>query len=186
MARLPYVEPETAPEQVRKVLERLPGPLNIFRMLANADTLFRPFLGLGSAILGAMEIDARTRELVILHVGRLCRGAYEWTQHVPIAEACGATAAEIEALERGDTSADCFGPRDRAILEFTTELVRDVQVSDTAFDGLAAHLAPREIVELIITIGYYMTVARLTEATRIELDAPAGVQVVESARSNRT
>ena len=182
MARLPYVEPETAPEPVRKVFERLPVHLNLFRMLANAETLFRPFLGLGSAILSSMRLDDKARELVILHVGRLCRGEYEWTQHVPIAEACAITRAQIEALERGETAAECFDARERAILAFSTELVRDVQVSEQTFRDLAAHLDAREIVETIVTVGFYMTVARLTEATQIEIDGGAGMKVVASAR----
>ena len=82
--------------------ERLPVELNIFKMLANAESLFRPFLGLGTAILGSMKLSPRTRELVILHVGRMSRGEYEWVQHVPIGEAVGVTAEQIAALERGD------------------------------------------------------------------------------------
>src|SRR2546428_8051446 len=34
MARLPYVEPPTAPEHVRELLEPLPGKLNVVRMMA--------------------------------------------------------------------------------------------------------------------------------------------------------
>ena len=182
MARLPYVDRNTAPAPVREALERLPVDLNIFRMLANADTLFRPFLGLGGAILGSMKLDARARELVILHVGRLSRGEYEWVQHVPIAQAVGATADEIAALERSDTSAACFSDRDKAVLAFTTEVVRDVKVADGTFAAVKRHLDSREIVELILTIGYYMTISRVTEVTEIEIDGPAGTRVVDSVK----
>ena len=185
MARLPYVDPQTAPQPIREIFSRLPVELNIFRMLANAETLFRPFLGLGSAILSSMQLDTLSRELVILHVGRLCSGEYEWSQHVPIAEACGATRAQILALERGNTGSECFTLRERAILGFTTELVCSVRVAQPTFDALRVHLAPREMMELILTVGYYMTIARVTEATEIELDAPAGMTVVESARRDR-
>ena len=70
MARLPYVSPESAPEKVREVLKDLP-PLNIFRMVANSETVFRPFLGLGSALLASKTFDHCLRELVILLVGKL-------------------------------------------------------------------------------------------------------------------
>jgi len=182
MARLPYVEMDKAPEPIREALGRLPVQLNIFKMTANAETLFRPFLGLGTAILGSARLDAKLRELVILHVGRLSRGEYEWVQHVPIAEAFGASAAQISALERGDIDADCFDPLERAVLAFTTEVVRDVKASDATFAATHEHLSPREIVELILTIGFYMTVARLTETTAIEIDGPAGTKVVDAIR----
>ncbi len=182
MARLPYVEPSSAPPAVREAMERLPMELNIFKMLAHAETLFRPFLALGTAILGSTKLDPRLRELVILHVGRLCRGEYEWVQHVPIALAFGATQDQIDALDRGATDAACFSDRDRAVLQFTTEVVRDVKASDAAFETLRSHVSAREIVELILTIGYYMTIARLTETTAIEIDEPAGTRVIDAVK----
>jgi alkylhydroperoxidase family enzyme len=185
MPRLPYVDPRNAPAPVRETMERLPVELNIFKMLANADTLFRPFLGLGTAILGSMELDARTRELVILHVGRMSRGEYEWVQHVPIAEAVGASHEQIAALERGETDAVCFDERDKAILRFTTEVVRDVKASDASFSAVKRHLGAREIVELILTIGYYMIVARVTETTDIDIDGPVGTRVVDAVAGGR-
>ena len=181
MPRIPYVDRETAPEPVRETFARLPVDLNIFKMLANADTLFRPFLGLGTAILGSMELSPRTRELVILHVGRMSRGEYEWVQHVPIGEAVGVTKEQIAALERGDTTAPCFSAEDKAVLRFTTEVVRDVKASEAAFAEVLKHLDARRIMELILTIGYYMIIARVTETTDIDVDGPAGTRVVEAA-----
>ena len=90
MARLPYVDPNDAPEPVRTALEGLP-PLNIFRMIANADTALRPFLRYGNTLLAHLALDPLLRELAILQVSRLTPHAeYEWVQHVPIAKAVGA------------------------------------------------------------------------------------------------
>jgi alkylhydroperoxidase family enzyme len=163
-------------------MERLPVELNIFKMLANAETLFRPFLGLGTAILGSMSLSPRTRELVILHVGRLSRGEYEWVQHVPIAAAVGVTPEQTAAIERGDVTAACFGAEDRAVLRFTTEVLRDVKASDAAFREVQAYLDPRRIMELILTIGYYMIIARVTETTDIDVDGPVGMRVVDAVK----
>ena len=104
MARLPYVDPSTAPERVREVLDNLPQ-LNIFKMMANAETTFRPFLGLGTALLGSKTFDHKLRELVILHVGKLSDGRYEWHQHVPIA-ICLWMPGLVDALELGGEVVD--------------------------------------------------------------------------------
>jgi hypothetical protein len=40
--------------------------------------------------------------------------------------------------------------------------------------------SPREIVELILTVGYYMMIARLMETAQIDLDEPAGTAVMEA------
>src|SRR3989304_5064541 len=102
MARLPYVDPATAPEHVREMLGKLPVPLNIFRMMAHAEDDFRPLIRLGTAIPGRQKLSAKVRELVILRVGRLSQARYEWVQHVPIALATGATQEQTDALARAD------------------------------------------------------------------------------------
>jgi len=182
MARLPYVDPATAPAEVRDILERLPVSLNIFRMMAHAETSFRPLLRLGTAILAQQRLDAKLRELAILRVAALSPARYEWVQHVPIAESTGATRAQVAALERGDIGAPCFDELEQALLRFTTEVVRDVRATDATFATLAAKLSPREVVELILTIGYYMTIARLLETTAVDLDPPAGTKIVDASR----
>jgi alkylhydroperoxidase family enzyme len=182
MARLPYVDPARAPEPVRELLARLPVQLNIFKLMALAETCFRPLVGLGTAILGRQQLAAKLRELAILRVARLSGAEYEWVQHVPIARAVGASAEQVEALERGALDAGCFDPTERAVLDFTSELVARARPSDAAFDGLARHLPPREIVELVLAIGYYMTIARLMETARIDLEPAAGTAVVDALR----
>ena len=100
MARLPYVDPGAASPANREALEAVP-PLNIFRMLAHADTAFRPWLRWGAALLGTLELDPVLRELAILRVARLTPHAeYEWVQHVPIFEAVGGRPEQVAALER--------------------------------------------------------------------------------------
>jgi alkylhydroperoxidase family enzyme len=182
MARLPYVDSATAPEDVRALLEQLPVRLNVFRMMAHAERDFRPLVALGTAILGRQKLDAKLRELAILRVAALSRARYEWVQHAPIARSAGATEAQVTALERGDTTGDCFDSLERAVLRFTTEVLQDVRASDATFAELARRLSPREIVELILTVGYYMMIARLLETTAVDLDPPAGMRVVDAIR----
>jgi alkylhydroperoxidase family enzyme len=182
MARLPYVDPASAPEAVRETLSRLPVSLNVFRMMAHAENGFRPLIQLGTAILGRQELSAKLRELVILRVAALSPARYEWVQHVPIAQATGATAEQIAALERGDADAVCFDQRERTALRFATEVLREVRASDGTFAATARVFSPREIVELILTVGYYMMLARLLETTDVDLDPPAGTRVVDSIR----
>jgi alkylhydroperoxidase family enzyme len=183
MARLPYVDPETAPEAVRSLLAALPASLNVFRMMAHAETCFEPLVRLGAAILGAQRLSAKLRELAILRVAALSPAPYEWTQHVSIAAMVGATGAQIEALERGDCAAACFDDLERAVLRFTTEAVRDVRVSDAPFAEVSGRLSPQEVVELLLAVGYYMLIARLLESTGVEPDAPAGDRIVHAMRA---
>jgi 4-carboxymuconolactone decarboxylase len=183
VARLPYADPDRVSEPVREALAAVP-PLNVFRMTANAETAFRPWLRFGGVLLSSLELDARLRELVILHVARLSGAEYERVQHVPIALAVGASEQEVAAVESGELESDALGDTERAVLGFTTEVVRDVRASDEALAAVVdAGLSPREIVELLLVVGQYMMVARVAETAGIELDEPAAVN--ESAARGR-
>jgi alkylhydroperoxidase family enzyme len=186
MARLPYVDPESAPSHVREVLEGLPVKLNIFRMMAHAETNFRPLLRLGTSILAEQKLDARLRELAILRVAKLSPAEYEWVQHVPIAKMVGATDEEIAAIDRGEIDAGSLDADARLVLRFTTEVVRDAKASDATFTQTKARFSAQEIVELILAIGFYMTMARLMETTAIDLDEAAGAKVLEEAQRSFT
>jgi alkylhydroperoxidase family enzyme len=167
---------------VREILERLPVQLKIFRMMAHAETNFRPLLALGTSILAQQQLSPKLRELAILRVARLSPAEYEWVQHVPIALGAGASQEQVDALERGDIEAACFDAVERAVLRFTTEVVRDVRASDATFAALAGRLSTREIVELVLAVGYYMLIARLLETTGVDIEPAAGMRVMDSPR----
>jgi len=180
--RLPLIDPESAPDSIREAFAALPAPLNIFRMMAHAPTSFRPLLRLGSSILAAQQLDPRLREFAILLAVRAFGGRYEWIQHVPIAEACGATPEQVLALEEGRLDADCFDDTEKAFLAFVEDSARNVRCGDAVFTRMRQLFTDREIVETILTIGYYQMLARLTECTDTELDEPVGGSFVQSIK----
>ena len=180
MARLPYVEIESAPPAVKEMLERLPAKLNIFKIMAHAETNFRPLIMLGTSILTQQQLPAKLRELAILRVARLSRAEYEWVQHVPIAKMSGASDEQVAALERDDATAACFDPVDRVVLRATDEIVRDGGPSDATFAELRSHFSHREIVELVLAVGFYMVMARLMISTRIDIEEAQGHRILSS------
>ncbi|WP_219418334.1 carboxymuconolactone decarboxylase family protein [Pseudonocardia nigra] len=171
MARVPYVEPENAPPATASALGKMPR-LHVFGLLAHAETAFVPWLRFGGAVLSDLALDPLLRELAILQVGRLA-GRYEWDQHVPIALDCGATEEQIAAVDRGEIDAACFTPAQQAVLAFVADLVRDGEVPDDRYAALAAELDDRRVVELALTAGHYLGLARVMTTLRIDPDPPA-------------
>jgi alkylhydroperoxidase family enzyme len=164
--------------ELREMLGRLPAPANIFNMMAHAETCVKPVMKLGGTLLGKLELDPKLRELCLLHAVKLECGEYEWVQHVPIARDLGCTEAQIAALGKGDDGAACFDAREKAALQFTREVVVDVRASEAALSDVRQHLSEREIVELILMAGFYITLARLTETLGIETEAPMGSALI--------
>jgi alkylhydroperoxidase family enzyme len=178
MARVSYLTAETAPPAVAATVAKMP-PLHVFQLLAHAETAYRPWLKLGGAILSDLALDPLLRELVILQVGRLA-ARYEWEQHVPLAAAAGATEEQLAALDRGDLAP--FTAGQRAALVFTGAFVRDGEVSDDEYAALAAEFSEREVVEIALTAGHYLGLARIMTALRIDPDPAVGPAGLPAAR----
>jgi 4-carboxymuconolactone decarboxylase len=181
LARIPYPDSDQAPDPVREALAALP-PLNIFRMLSHAESAFRPFLRFGGAILGDLRLDPKLRELAILQVAAQSDAEYEWVQHVAIGLAVGLTEDQMAAVRRGAIDSDAsLSDTDRAVLRFAAEVIDGPRVSDETFAAVSRSLSPREIVELLLTIGNYLMLARVMTTLELELDAAVGSQVIDAA-----
>jgi AhpD family alkylhydroperoxidase len=172
MARLPYPDPDALPAEIRDTLAHLPVQLNVFRMLAHATTLFRPWLRLGTAILNELELDPQLRELAILAVAREIGCAYEWGQHVALARLVGVSDEQIAAVERGDIDEPCFGSREKITLAATQAWLRQPRLEDTLWAELSSHFSPRQLIELCLVVGFYSMLARVLESAEVDLDAP--------------
>jgi alkylhydroperoxidase family enzyme len=180
MPLIPYANIDQLPADVKATFERLPVHLNIFKMLANAETCFGPFLQFGTALLSKQELDAALREIVILQVVHIEGGEYEWIQHVPIGLGVGVMQPQIDAIKAGRYDAECFNDRERATMKLAEEVVNNVRAREETVRTAAKFFSPREMVEVMLTIGNYMMAARLTETMRVELDPPAGSKVLDA------
>jgi len=170
MARIPYPDPEKLSEEARTVLSKL-APMNIFRMLGHAETTLRNFTRLGTSILYKLSLDPLLREMAILRVGHLSGAGYEVYQHERISRDLGMGEDKIGGLKLG-ADAPVFTPVEKAVLRFTDEVVHRVKASDEALARVLDFLDHRQIVELLVTIGYYMMICRFLETLEVDRERP--------------
>ncbi len=174
MARLPYLRYTDAPPAVREVLDRYPEPIrgrNIFGILAHAHNAFGPMMAYGRALTTQSEIDPQLRELAVLRVARLTPGAtYIWVEHAPIGLALGLSQDKIDGLASDLPSAAVFGPDELLVLRFTDQFVRAATPDDETWEAAVERFTPRELLELMMTVGHFMTFARIHATVRIDLE----------------
>jgi 4-carboxymuconolactone decarboxylase len=168
MPRIPYYDVDQATGKHAEFLGKLKPHLNIYRMLANSENGMKGFVRMGNALLHRCELDPTLRELAIIRVGRLSRAAYEVFQHERIAREVGVEEAKIAALRDATIEAPAFTDNDRAVLRFADDVVRNVRASDKNLKAVQAFLSAGALVELTLTIGYYMMVCRFLETTGVE------------------
>jgi len=168
MARIPYYEVENATGKHAEFLAKLGTGPKIYRMLANSEYGLKGFVRMGNALLYRAELDPQLRELAILRVGRLSRAAYEVFQHERIAREAGVADDKIAALRDATIEAPAFSDNEKAVLRFTDDVVRNVRASDKNLKAVQAFLSQGAVVELTLTVGYYMMVCRLLETTGVD------------------
>jgi len=168
MARIPYYEVENASGRHAEFLDKIKPHMNIARMLANSENGLKGFMRMGNALLHRCELEPQLRELAIVRVGRLSRAAYEVFQHERIAREAGVGDGKIAALRDATIEAPAFSDNEKAVLRFTDDVVRNVKASDKALKAVQAFLSQGAVVELTLTIGYYMMVCRFLETTGVE------------------
>ena len=168
MSRVPYFDVEMATGKHAEFLGKLGPTLNIYKMLANSEYGMKGFTRMGNARLHRAALDPVLRAIAIIRVGRLSRAAYEVFQHERIGREAGVTDDKIAALRDATPEAPAFSDHEKAVLRFTDEVVRNVKASDKALKAVEAFLSPGAIVELTLTIGYYMMVCRFLETTGVE------------------
>ncbi len=71
------------------------------------------------------------------------------------------------------------------MLRFTDEVAGNVKGSREALEALKKSLGPAEIVELILSIGFWGMVARLLETTEVDLEDFAGKVTLLEANVRR-
>jgi len=141
---------------------------NICATLARNPDLFRKWLGFSGKLL-AGALTPRARELVILRVAWLCKSDYEWAHHARIGHRCGLTKADLHQIMFGPDS-ELWSTEEGALLRSVDELHFASAISDDTWDILAKAFDEVRLIELLMLIGHYQTVAFAANSLRVELE----------------
>src|SRR5271163_1159544 len=171
MARIDYSDPANASERTRELLGKNRSA-NIFRMMAHSPSHLEQYCRLGRAIRHKGELDPVLRELAITRTGILCEAPYEIVAHKRIGKGVGVTDEQNEALIDWKP-ATCFNDLQRAALAFTDEIVQLRRPTDATFNTIAARLTPGALVELQLSVGFYIMTSKFLETFAIDLQPVA-------------
>ncbi len=167
MARIDYSDPAKADDRTRDLLAKNRNA-NIFRMMAHSPSYLLQYCRLGAAIRHRGELDPVIRELAITRTGILCEAPYEVAAHKRIGKNVGVTDEQNAALDDWQ-AATCFNEVQRAALAFTDEIVRQHRPTDETFKTIAAKLTPGALVELQLSVGFYIMTSKFLETFGIDL-----------------
>ena len=104
---LRLIDAETASKPISEALHLLPM-INVFRALANAQTLYPDFGKYMLQLFRPMELDKALERMIVLHVAKRSDCYYAWRQNLVVGRSVGVTEEQMTALERGEIKANCF------------------------------------------------------------------------------
>jgi len=176
-ARLPYLTRNDLPDADRGIWDdfvkvRGTEPGHIHRTVANAPNLLRRFVDLANELRNGTQLDPKLRELALMTVGRLTGADYEFTHHWNMSLRVGVKREQLEHLADFETS-PAFNDHERAVIRYAVEATRDVKVSDATFNALRGFLDNRRIMDMVMNVAFYNSVARVIVPCRVELEPGA-------------
>src|SRR6516164_2065142 len=167
MARIDYSDPANHNDRTRELLGKNRNA-NIFRMMAYSPSYLEQYCRLGGAIRHKGELDPVVRELAITRTGILCEAPYEIVAHKRIGKNVGVSDEQNAALENWQ-SASCFSELQRAALAFTDEVVKMRRPTDATFNAIKAKLTPGALIELQLSVGFYIMTSKFLETFEIDM-----------------
>jgi 4-carboxymuconolactone decarboxylase len=146
-------------------------PLLLFRTLAVHRELAARMRPLGAAILAHGRVEPRMRELMIQRTCALCGAEYEWGVHaVAFAGAVGLSPEQLAATVSGGSADGVWSAAERAVLALAEQLHETSAVSDELFAQLERHFSSQQILELVVTAGWYHTISYVIAAAGVQLE----------------
>jgi len=141
-----------------------PLRFDIIGLLARHPKMARPFLTFNGFLLQRGELPARLRELTILRVAQTRRSAYEWGQHVRMAERHDISGEDITCLAQGNAG---FEGADRLVLEATDEMLAEGHARWETWQALSESLGEHAAMEFVFVVGVYVLSAMAFETWRL-------------------
>jgi 4-carboxymuconolactone decarboxylase len=176
-ARIAPIEPPYEPDLEAALMKWMPPnaevePLKLFRTFFVHDELARRMLPLGAGILGrTARVPAPLREVMILRTSAMAGAEYEWGVHVvAFGRPLGLTDEQLESTVNGAWEDPCWDADQSAVFRLADELHTTSTVSAELWEALAARFDLAQILELLITAGWYHAIAYVGNGAAIELE----------------
>ncbi len=145
-------------------------PLRLFRTLVLHDTLASRMRPLGAGILGTTaRVPAPLREVMIHRTCALTGAEYEWGVHVVgFGRPLGLSDEQLHATVHGSFSDDCWDAEQSSVFRLADELHATSRVSDELWQGLSTQFDASQILELLVTAGWYHVISYVCNGARVQ------------------
>jgi alkylhydroperoxidase family enzyme len=166
LAPLPPAQWSPELEDIRNSLGK---PLNIHNIMAHHAALTRAWMPYRNHIVANSSLEPKHRELLILRTARNCDSIYEWEHHVVRGRDAGLSDEEIQRVKEEPAAAK-WPPDVRFLLQAADECHCNSAISDATYQELCLHFDEQQQLDIIATVGMYMTLAIIIKTYRVPME----------------
>jgi AhpD family alkylhydroperoxidase len=163
--------------------------LNTWLAIAHSPGMFSTYLPFIRSVTGPGELDPRIKELTAVYASLLNHCRYSVSHRCYSALKKGVSETDLERLAAGDLAS--FTGREQLALRFTRALTLDLPVTgrEESVTGVDADLLarvreafePRELVELVMSVGLWNALNRFHRVMDFDLDLGEPPAAVDAA-----
>jgi uncharacterized peroxidase-related enzyme len=172
MARLSYVDKETAgPEQQRvlaQVTQKSGKIANIWKIMGHSPQILETFAAFYKTLMKG-TLDAKLRELAYVKASTMNDCPYCAESHKSSGRRAGLTDQQILEVENY-TGSTAYSPLEKLVLRYAEELTRTAKSSEDVMAELKKNLSEADIVELNLTIGVANLTNRFNMSMMTDMD----------------
>lgn len=173
-AQVPLVERDQVQPEARSAYDHVAEVRgntmgNVFKALANSPIGLEKVAAVGEFIRGHSVLDPVMRELVILTVAAQTRCAYEWTHHHHWIKRNLSVTPDVLAVAGTPALEQQPDPLGSAI-RYARIVAAGEHADHETMDTLKKALGEQGLVELTITIGYYLLLARFINTMHVPIE----------------
>jgi uncharacterized peroxidase-related enzyme len=155
MARLPYVEKESAKPEQEKILSQLTqrsGRIaNIWKLWSHSPPTLETFMPFYKTLMKG-TLDGKLRELAYIKTSVVNDCPYCAEGHKNVARKVGVTEEQLEAINSYESST-FFTAVEKLVLRYAEELTKTAKSSNDLIQELKKHLTEEQLIELNLTVG---------------------------------
>jgi len=179
LPRIPGIEPEALTDE-QKVLVGPWSEMNFANVVVRSPELYKAFVPLIKKVIADTNLPPRDRQVLCLRTLTLGNDVYEVTHHELISKSAGLNETEIVAMRAG--TGDALTAFDRVLIAAAEQLVHDQRITDETWQALAERYSKEQLMEVVVLVGTYLTMAMVTRNYEIPLEDDETFRSFEQAR----
>lgn len=168
--RMPPLDPAELDEEQAAALDRIvSGPrgalVGPFTVLLRTPALMDRVQQVGAYLRYEKDLEPHLFEMVVLMVARRWDQEFEWVHHQPLALASGLEPHVVQAIGE-DRRPDTDDQQVLALWQVVHEVQAAGRVEDPTYAAALALFSEACLVEVVVTVGYYTTLALVMNVAR--------------------